>query len=107
MANVIQEIILKSNNKGESVFIPRIPLIPSDIPFLFKRFQFPAGLAFTTTINKAQGQSIKVAGINLETPCFTHGQFGREDSVLESKFQGIFTDMLQTARLKMSFIRKL
>ncbi len=25
-------------------------------------------------INKAQGQSLKVAGVNLETPCFCHGQ---------------------------------
>ncbi|KAL4089135.1 hypothetical protein QTP88_024207 [Uroleucon formosanum] len=27
--------------KGESVFIPRIPMIPSDYPFQFKRMQFP------------------------------------------------------------------
>ena len=26
------------------------------------------------SINKAQGQSLKVAGINLENPCFSHGQ---------------------------------
>jgi ATP-dependent DNA helicase PIF1 len=26
------------------------------------------------SINKAQGQSLKVAGVNLETPCFSHGQ---------------------------------
>ncbi|KAL4084701.1 hypothetical protein QTP88_027625 [Uroleucon formosanum] len=26
--------------KGESVFIPRIPMIPSDYPFQFKRIQF-------------------------------------------------------------------
>ena len=26
------------------------------------------------TINKSQGQSLKIAGINLETPCFSHGQ---------------------------------
>ena len=26
------------------------------------------------SINKAQGQSLKVAGINLESPCFSRGQ---------------------------------
>jgi ATP-dependent DNA helicase PIF1 len=26
------------------------------------------------TINKAQRQSLRVAGINLENPCFSHGQ---------------------------------
>lgn len=26
------------------------------------------------TINKAQGRSLMVAGINLESPCFSHGQ---------------------------------
>ena len=31
-------------------------------------------LAFAMSINKAQGQSLKVTGINLETSCFSHGQ---------------------------------
>lgn len=26
------------------------------------------------TINKAQGQSLQVCGLNLENPCFSHGQ---------------------------------
>ncbi|GBM49326.1 hypothetical protein AVEN_199036-1 [Araneus ventricosus] len=74
MANVIQETILIGNNKGESVSIPSIPLIPSDMPFEFKRLQFPVHLAFTITINKTRNNSLKVTGINLETPCFSHGQ---------------------------------
>ncbi len=49
-------------------------MIPSDMPFEFKRLQFPVRLAFAMSINKAQGQSLKVAGISLETPCFSHGQ---------------------------------
>ncbi|XP_064117691.1 ATP-dependent DNA helicase PIF6-like [Macrobrachium nipponense] len=40
----------------------------------FKRLQFPVRLAFAMTINKAQGQSLRVAGINLEQPCFSHRQ---------------------------------
>jgi len=27
------------------------------------------------SINKAQGQSLEICGINLEHPCFSHGQF--------------------------------
>lgn len=50
--------------KGESVFIPRIPMITSDYPFQFKRMQFPVKLCFVMTINKAQGQTLKIARIN-------------------------------------------
>ena len=74
MPHVIEATILTGCAKGEDVFIPRIPLIPTDMPFEFKRLQFPVRLAFAMSINKAQGQSLKVAGINLETPCFSHGQ---------------------------------
>ena len=74
MPHVIEATILSGCSKGEDVFIPRIPMIPSDMPFEFKRLQFPVRLAFAISINKAQGQSLKVAGINLETPCFFHGQ---------------------------------
>ncbi|GFU72657.1 ATP-dependent DNA helicase [Trichonephila clavipes] len=44
------------------------------MPFEFKRLQFPVRLAFAMTINKAQGQSLQVCGLNLENPCFSHGQ---------------------------------
>ena len=74
MPHVIEATILTGCAKGEDVFIPRIPLIPSDMPFEFKRLQFPVRLAFAMSINEAQGQSLKIAGINLETPCFSHGQ---------------------------------
>jgi ATP-dependent DNA helicase PIF1 len=58
------------------VFIPRIPLITSneDFPFTFKRIQFTLRLAFGMSINKSQGQSLRFVGINLENPCFSHGQ---------------------------------
>lgn len=72
--NIIEATILKGKYKGEDVLIPRIPMIPTDIPFQFKRLQFPVRLAFAMTINKSQGQSLSVCGINLETPCFSHGQ---------------------------------
>jgi ATP-dependent DNA helicase PIF1 len=74
MPHVIEATIMTGCAKGEDVFIPRIPLLPTDLPFPFKRLQFPVRLAFAMSINKSQGQSLKVAGVNLETPCFSHGQ---------------------------------
>lgn len=74
MSNVIEATIIKGKYKGEDVLIPRIPLSPNDMPFEFQRLQFPVRLAFAMTINKSQGQSLEVCGINLEFPCFSHGQ---------------------------------
>ena len=71
---VIEATILTGSAKGEHVFIPRIPIIPSNVPLEFKRRQFPVRLAFAMTINKAQGQTLQVAGVQLESPCFSHGQ---------------------------------
>lgn len=74
MINVIHATILKGKFKDEEVLIPRIPMIPTDMPFEFKRIQFPIRLAFAMTINKSQGQSLSVCGLNLENACFSHGQ---------------------------------
>ena len=74
MNNVIEATILTGKFKGEDVLLPRIPMIPTDMPFKFKRLQFPVRLAFAMTINKAQGQSLQVCGLNLENPCFSHEQ---------------------------------
>jgi ATP-dependent DNA helicase PIF1 len=49
-------------------------MIPSDLPFSFKRLQFPVKVSFAITINKAQGQTFKYVGIDLRTECFSHGQ---------------------------------
>ncbi|GBP07790.1 hypothetical protein EVAR_73195_1 [Eumeta japonica] len=38
---IIECTILTGCGTGEDVLIPRIPLIPSDLPFQFKRLQFP------------------------------------------------------------------
>jgi ATP-dependent DNA helicase PIF1 len=59
--------------KGEDVFIPRIPMIPTDMRFQFKRLQFPFRVAFAIAINKAQGQSFEVCGLDLHMDCFSHG----------------------------------
>jgi ATP-dependent DNA helicase PIF1 len=49
-------------------------MIPNDLPFEFKRIQFPVQFGFTMIINKSQGQSLSVCGNNLEKSCFSHGQ---------------------------------
>ncbi|GFX91419.1 ATP-dependent DNA helicase [Trichonephila clavipes] len=46
MNNVVEATILTGPFKGEDVLIPRIPMIPTDTPFKFKRLQFPIRLAF-------------------------------------------------------------
>uniref|UniRef100_UPI00358F85D7 ATP-dependent DNA helicase pif1-like n=1 Tax=Myxine glutinosa TaxID=7769 RepID=UPI00358F85D7 len=74
MPHVIEATIMTGCAKGEDVFIPRIPIIPTDMPFQFKRLQFPVRLSFAMTINKSQGQSLKVSGVELTSPCFSHGQ---------------------------------
>ena len=71
LTNVIKATILTGSFKGEDVFfLPRIPMIPTDTVFEFRRLQFPIRLSFAVSINKAQGQSFKEIGLNLTNPCF-------------------------------------
>jgi len=58
MNNVIYATIYKGKFKGEEILIPRIPMIPTDMPFELKRLQFPIRLAFAMT--KSQVESLKV-----------------------------------------------
>jgi ATP-dependent DNA helicase PIF1 len=74
MSKVVEATILTGPFKGEDVLIPYIPMIPTDMPFQFRRLQFPIRLAFAITINKAQGQSLELCGLDLDTGCFSHGQ---------------------------------
>jgi ATP-dependent DNA helicase PIF1 len=72
MKNVIEAIVLNGKFRDENILLPRIPIIPTDAPK--KRLQFPIGLSFTMTINKSQGQTMSVCGLDLSTSCFSHGQ---------------------------------
>jgi hypothetical protein len=75
---VLEAKVIGGEHHGETVFIPRITLTPTEgqtgFAFLLKRHQFPVNLAFALTINKAQGQSVKEVGIDLRVPVFSHGQ---------------------------------
>ncbi|GBL88582.1 hypothetical protein AVEN_195594-1 [Araneus ventricosus] len=55
MSNIIEATIIAGKATGENVFIPRIPNIPSNSPFQFKRLHFPVRLSFAMSINKARG----------------------------------------------------
>jgi hypothetical protein len=75
--NAIDAEIVVGQHAGERVFLPRIPLCPSDddmFPFKFKRKKFPIRLSFAMTINKAQEQIIPIVGVYLSEPVFSHGQ---------------------------------
>ncbi|WVZ82868.1 hypothetical protein U9M48_030078 [Paspalum notatum var. saurae] len=75
--NAIDAKIVLKQHARKRVFLPRIPLCPSDdemFPVRFKRKQFPAMLSFAMTINKAQGQTIAHAGVYLPETVFSHGQ---------------------------------
>ena len=66
-SNVIEVTLLHGPSAGQRVLIPRIPLVRSDtdLPFQFKRLQFPIRPCFSMTISQAQGQIFKHIGIDL------------------------------------------
>ncbi|XP_065680665.1 uncharacterized protein LOC101240834 [Hydra vulgaris] len=57
--NYIDGEVLTGVSAGNTVFVPRVQLAPSDsnLPFTLKRRQFPVRLAYSMTINKSQGQT--------------------------------------------------
>ena len=61
----------------KTVGIPRILFRPQEkeYPFEWSRRQFPVRVAFATTINKSQGETLKRIGVWLAQPVFGHGQF--------------------------------
>ena len=71
----VEVVIAAGIYSGQHHSIPRIPLRPSDtmFPFQFERKQFPLRPCFAMTINKVQGQTLKVIGLDLRQPIFAHG----------------------------------
>ncbi|XP_028093771.1 uncharacterized protein LOC114293854 [Camellia sinensis] len=90
--HVIVAEIAVGTCKGKIVFLPHIPLQPSDdkmYPVQFTRRQFPIRLCFAVTINKAQGQTLDVVdlvtnGRGLPRPILPNGArsfYGRPDKI--------------------------
>ena len=69
-------LLCKLTSTGKEVFVPRIRFVSDDgeFPFHWPRRQFPVCVAFATTINKSQGQSLNCVEVWLRVPVFTHGQ---------------------------------
>lgn len=72
----IEGRILGGAWNGERRLIPRIKLTSKegDYPWILTRKQFPVRVCFAMTINKSQGQSLSIVGLDLSEPCFSHGQ---------------------------------
>jgi hypothetical protein len=68
--------ILAGDYKGTVHTIPRMPVpsIEGDLPWILTRYQLPVRPCFAMTVNKSQGQTLGVVGVNLQVSPFAHGQ---------------------------------
>jgi hypothetical protein len=73
---VIEGRILTGDHKGSLHCIPRIPLpsLSGELPWIVTRHQFPLRPCFAITVNKSQGQTLGIVGVNLQVAPFAHGQ---------------------------------
>ncbi len=103
-ANLLECSIFSGSRKGEKVFIPRITLDVQncDLPFQFRRKQFPVRLAYSMTITKSQGQTFDTIGVYLPEPVFTHGQLYTAFSRVRSK-SGLFVHIKAGSRQGLLF----
>jgi hypothetical protein len=76
LPRVLDVMLVSGAKMGKRLYIPRVTLAPKnpDLPFVLRRRQFPVKLAWVMTFNKAQGQTLKRAGLYLPSPVFSHGQ---------------------------------
>ncbi|GFX86549.1 ATP-dependent DNA helicase [Trichonephila clavipes] len=73
MGNILETTILSDKLQVE-VFPTTDPNDSFRLTYPFKCLQFPIRLVFAMTINKSQSQTRTICGLDLENPCFSHGQ---------------------------------
>ncbi|XP_028944574.2 uncharacterized protein [Malus domestica] len=73
---IVEAKIITGSKIGDKVYIPRIITESSEnkYPFTLRRRQFPLRICYAMTINKSQGQSLKIVGLFLSQTVFSHGQ---------------------------------
>jgi ATP-dependent DNA helicase PIF1 len=74
--HVIEARIISGKGIGNTQYIPKMKMSPSQAPWPFKlnRIQFPIIVSYAMTINKSQGQSLDNVGLYLPKSVFSHGQ---------------------------------
>jgi ATP-dependent DNA helicase PIF1 len=70
----------------------------------FKCLQFSIRLTFAMTINKSQGQTMSVCGLDLNKSCFSHGRYTKRAlepfSLFELAKDGIAKNIVHSVALK-------
>ena len=89
------------------LFIPRIPLSPTDsgLPFTLRRRQFhvrPAFAIWPLTINKTQGQTLQRVGVLLDDPVSVHSWTSRNGDAVTQATSYFFVQSLQTVNVMYS-----
>ena len=71
-SHIIEATISTGVHVGKTIFIPRIPIQPTDniFPFQMQWKQFPIRLYFVITANKSQGQTLNKVRIYLKKISF-------------------------------------
>lgn len=73
--HVVRCTIVTGDLAGEEVYVPRITLNEQEkFPVAFRRHQFPVKLAMSMTVNRSQGQTLDMVGLDLTYQAFAHGQ---------------------------------
>jgi hypothetical protein len=77
--NIVQIMLITGKARGSIRAIPRIVFLDhehqSKLPIIMSRTQFPLSLAWASTINKSQGQSLHRVALYLPSQVFSHGMY--------------------------------
>ena len=75
--NVIEAVVALVAYQDNRLFIPRIPIRPSEKIFsiIMTWKQFPILPCFAITSNKAQGQTLDKVGTHIDSHFFSQGQY--------------------------------